>query len=103
MPENSIDHIDFEDLKQKAEEHSQNLAALMITYPSTHGVFEEKIIEINNQPKIKDIMLLVSLTLNSQQPATLPLLLLSWRITKYKSAAILNLKNWSSCCFLPSN
>jgi len=41
-------NIDFEDLKDKAEEHSQNLAALMITYPSTHGVFEEKIIEINN-------------------------------------------------------
>jgi len=41
-------NIDFEDLKEKAEEHSQNLAALMITYPSTHGVFEEKIIEINN-------------------------------------------------------
>ena len=41
-------NIDFEDLKQKAEEHTQNLAALMITYPSTHGVFEEKIIEINN-------------------------------------------------------
>ncbi len=41
-------NIDFEDLKEKAEEHSHNLAALMITYPSTHGVFEEKIIEINN-------------------------------------------------------
>ena len=41
------DNIDFEDLKQKAEEHTPNLAALMITYPSTHGVFE-KIIEINN-------------------------------------------------------
>ncbi|MCK7528349.1 MAG: hypothetical protein MZV64_67670 [Ignavibacteriales bacterium] len=28
-------------MKAKAEEHKQNLSALMITYPSTHGVFEE--------------------------------------------------------------
>ncbi|WEX07569.1 aminomethyl-transferring glycine dehydrogenase [Chelativorans sp. AA-79] len=33
--------IDVEDLKAKAAEHSSRLAALMITYPSTHGVFEE--------------------------------------------------------------
>ncbi len=33
--------IDLEDLSAKAEEHKDNLAALMITYPSTHGVFEE--------------------------------------------------------------
>ena len=39
-------NVDFEDLKKKAEEHSENLAALMVTYPSTHGVFEEKITEI---------------------------------------------------------
>jgi len=39
-------NVDFEDLKQKAEQHSKNLAALMITYPSTHGVFEEKIKDI---------------------------------------------------------
>ena len=32
-------NIDVDDLKAKAEEHSENLAALMITYPSTHGVF----------------------------------------------------------------
>ena len=32
-------------LKKKTEEHSENLAALMVTYPSTHGVFEEKITE----------------------------------------------------------
>ena len=30
----------------KAEQHSQNLGALMVTYPSTHGVFEEKISDI---------------------------------------------------------
>jgi len=36
-------HIDVADLKQKAKEHSQNLAGLMVTYPSTHGVFEESI------------------------------------------------------------
>jgi glycine dehydrogenase len=39
-------NIDFEDLKLKTEEHSENLAALMITYPSTHGVFEESVKEI---------------------------------------------------------
>jgi len=39
-------NIDVEDLKQKAEEHNQDLAAIMITYPSTHGVFESRIIEI---------------------------------------------------------
>jgi glycine dehydrogenase len=39
-------NVDYEDLKKKAEEHSQNLAALMVTYPSTHGVFEEKITNI---------------------------------------------------------
>ena len=39
-------NIDLEDLKEKAEKHSNNLAALMITYPSTHGVFETAITEI---------------------------------------------------------
>ena len=39
-------NIDLEDLKAKTEKHSVNLAALMITYPSTHGVFEENIREI---------------------------------------------------------
>ena len=39
-------NIDFEDLKNKAEKYSKDLAALMVTYPSTHGVFEEKITEI---------------------------------------------------------
>lgn len=34
-------NVDITDLKNKAEQHSANLAALMITYPSTHGVFEE--------------------------------------------------------------
>ncbi|NES84541.1 MAG: aminomethyl-transferring glycine dehydrogenase, partial [Moorea sp. SIO2B7] len=36
-------NIDLDDLRNKAEHHSQNLAALMVTYPSTHGVFEEEI------------------------------------------------------------
>ncbi len=40
--------IDVEDLKAKAAEHSANLSCLMVTYPSTHGVFEESIIEICN-------------------------------------------------------
>ncbi len=39
-------NIDVEDLKAKAIEHSKNLAALMVTYPSTHGVFESAIQEI---------------------------------------------------------
>ena len=34
-------NIDIADLRNKAEQHSQNLAAFMVTYPSTHGVFEE--------------------------------------------------------------
>jgi glycine dehydrogenase len=38
--------IDPADLKEKAEKHKENLAALMVTYPSTHGVFEESIQEI---------------------------------------------------------
>jgi glycine dehydrogenase len=39
-------NVDVEDLKAKATEHEDRLAALMITYPSTHGVFEEAIREI---------------------------------------------------------
>ena len=39
-------NIDEADLKAKAEQHKDNLGGLMITYPSTHGVFEETIIEI---------------------------------------------------------
>jgi len=39
-------NTDIEDLKLKAAENSEQLAALMITYPSTHGIFETNIIEI---------------------------------------------------------
>ncbi len=39
-------NIDVEDLRNKAEEHSNNLACIMVTYPSTHGVFEEAIVEV---------------------------------------------------------
>lgn len=39
-------NIDIEDLKAKAAQHADNLGALMVTYPSTHGVFEETIREI---------------------------------------------------------
>ena len=39
-------NIDVTDLKSKAEQHKDNLSALMVTYPSTHGVFEESIIEV---------------------------------------------------------
>ena len=38
--------IDMDDLRVKAEEHKENLGALMVTYPSTHGVFEEAILEV---------------------------------------------------------
>ena len=41
-------NIDIEDLKTKVNEHKDNLAALMITYPSTHGVFESEIQSIND-------------------------------------------------------
>ncbi len=41
-------NIDVTDLKKKAEEHKENLSAFMVTYPSTHGVFEEAIIEMCN-------------------------------------------------------
>ena len=39
-------NVDVADLKAKAEEHKNNLAALMITYPSTHGVFETAVKDI---------------------------------------------------------
>ena len=39
-------NIDLDDLREKAELHSKNLSCLMVTYPSTHGVFEEAIKEI---------------------------------------------------------
>jgi len=39
-------NVNIDDLRARAEEHSENLAALMVTYPSTHGVFEEGIREI---------------------------------------------------------
>ena len=41
-------NIDITDLKEKAETHSENLAGVMITYPSTHGVFEASIIEMTS-------------------------------------------------------
>lgn len=41
-------NIDVEDLRAKAEEHKDQLAALMVTYPSTHGVYESAIVEITS-------------------------------------------------------
>ncbi|HEY5968052.1 MAG TPA: aminomethyl-transferring glycine dehydrogenase [Chitinophagaceae bacterium] len=41
-------YIDVEDLKAKATEHSANLAGIMITYPSTYGVYEETVKEITD-------------------------------------------------------
>jgi glycine dehydrogenase len=39
-------NIDINDLRAKAAEHSKNLGAIMVTYPSTHGVFEESIVDV---------------------------------------------------------
>jgi glycine dehydrogenase len=39
-------HIDVTDLKERAEQYKRRLAGLMVTYPSTHGVFEESIVDI---------------------------------------------------------
>lgn len=39
-------NVDLDDLRAKAEENKDDLAALMITYPSTHGIFETEIVEI---------------------------------------------------------
>ena len=41
-------NVDLADLESKAREHRERLAALMITYPSTHGVFEEGIVDVCN-------------------------------------------------------
>jgi len=41
-------NVDVEDIRRAAEKYSDRLAALMITYPSTHGVFEEDVVEICN-------------------------------------------------------
>ena len=43
-----LGNIDVEDLKAKAEKHKDDLSSLMITYPSTHGVFEESVKEITS-------------------------------------------------------
>ncbi|MBV5285419.1 MAG: aminomethyl-transferring glycine dehydrogenase [Methyloversatilis discipulorum] len=42
----TLGNVDFADLKAKAEQHADRLAALMMTYPSTHGVFEEGVRDI---------------------------------------------------------
>ncbi|KRE89672.1 glycine dehydrogenase [Frateuria sp. Soil773] len=39
-------NVDLEDIRVQAEKHSANLAAIMLTYPSTHGVFEEDVVAI---------------------------------------------------------
>jgi len=41
-----LGNVDFDDLTAKVEKHSDNLSALMITYPSTHGVFESNVKEV---------------------------------------------------------
>jgi glycine dehydrogenase len=39
-------NVDVEDIRRNAEKYSDRLAAIMMTYPSTHGVFEEEVVEI---------------------------------------------------------
>ncbi|MCL4110022.1 UNVERIFIED_CONTAM: hypothetical protein GTU68_038239 [Idotea baltica] len=39
-------NVDIDDLREKATEHKDNLACIMVTYPSTHGVFEDSIVEL---------------------------------------------------------
>ena len=39
-------NVDVEDIRLNAEKYSDRLAAIMMTYPSTHGVFEEEVVEI---------------------------------------------------------
>jgi glycine dehydrogenase len=41
-------NIDVNDMREKASQHKDNLSCLMVTYPSTHGVYEESIIEITD-------------------------------------------------------
>ena len=41
-----LGNIDVDDLSAKAEKHKENLSALMVTYPSTYGVFEEGVVDI---------------------------------------------------------
>jgi glycine dehydrogenase len=41
-------NIDVNDMREKAQKHKENLSCLMVTYPSTHGVYEESIIEITD-------------------------------------------------------
>ncbi len=41
-----LGNIDVDDLRAKAQEHAENLACIMVTYPSTHGVFESRIKEV---------------------------------------------------------
>jgi glycine dehydrogenase len=43
----AVGNIDVADLSARADEHRDRLAALMVTYPSTHGVFEETIVEVD--------------------------------------------------------
>lgn len=45
-PADENGNINLEDLKAKALEHKDNLCALMVTYPSTHGIFEDSIMEV---------------------------------------------------------
>lgn len=41
-------NVDMDDLKAKAAEHAEHLGAIMVTYPSTHGVYEESILELTS-------------------------------------------------------
>lgn len=68
-------NIDLEDLKKKAEENKNNLAAFMVTYPSTHGVFESQIKEMNDTiHKYGGMVYFDGANLNAQLGLTNPVL-----------------------------
>ena len=54
--------IDMDDLLKKADKHADHLAALMVTYPSTYGVFEEGIVEAIDI--VRSVCLIISLSSN---------------------------------------
>jgi glycine dehydrogenase len=66
-------NIDVEDLKNQAEKHKDHLAGLMITYPSTHGVFEESVIDIcNNIHENGGLVYMDGANMNAQVGLTSP-------------------------------
>lgn len=69
-------NIDVADLKAKAKQHADNLCALMVTYPSTHGVFESAIIEVCEEiHKYGGLVYMDGANMNAQVGLTSPALI----------------------------